>query len=417
MKPTAIVWYPIVIVALAGAAMSTIKTGRDAVFFTRTGLEELPLAYLWSELALFFGAYVHLSAMRRWGSRTSRLMVFFVSAALFAVFVPFLVPDHRLVVQVLYPTVPMVFAAVFASAWLLVGDVLEGSEKSTIRRFYGMAAAAATIGGIGGALFARAAAAALGPRGLIAAGAILIGGCAALAWRTHGLHPVMATAASSAEELPALPDLRSLLTDSYTLGLLAISALGTVIAMYVEFQFYSAAFASGQAGTQFFANYYVLLSVGSLLLQMVVAPWVQSRLSVARSLLILPVGVLGGSTMVAGIPTIVTQSLFRIMETSLKNSIHRSSWEQVFLMFDRERRPAIKVMIDGALPRAAGVLGAAGLFVTLKLNASMPFFQGSVWPVWVLGPCAALWILAAVLLMGEKQASEQCDYQVRLPDS
>jgi hypothetical protein len=112
----------------------------------------------------------------------------------------------------------------------------------------------------------------LGPRGLIATGAFMIAGSAVLALRTHDLHPVTAPVAASTDANRPRPDLRSILTNSYTLGLLAISALGTVSSMYVEFQFYSAAFASGQAGTQFFANYYVLLSVGSLLLQMAVAP-------------------------------------------------------------------------------------------------------------------------------------------------
>jgi hypothetical protein len=89
----------------------------------------------------------------------------------------------------------------------------------------------------------------------------------------------------------------------------------------------------------------------------------------------------------------------------------------VFLKFDRERRAAIKVMIDGAFPRAAGILGEAGLFLALKLDTSLPFFQSAVWPLWVLGPCAVLWILATVLLAGDKHAPREPEYQIRIPDS
>jgi hypothetical protein len=205
-----------------------------------------------------------------------------------------------------------------------------------------------------------------------------------------------------------------LFKEPFARGLLAISALGTLTAMYVEFQFYAAAFAAGRAGPDFFADYYLVLCVASLALQLIVAPWVQSRFGVARTLLVLPAGVLGGAGMVAFTATVMTQSLYRVVETALKNSLHRSSWEQVFLRFDRERRATIKVMIDGTVPRVAGVLGAVGLQLVL-ISDRARMSMGTAWPLWVLFPASAIWVYTTVVLSAPK--TSDVEHQVRCPDS
>jgi hypothetical protein len=147
--------YPIIAVGLTGAAFSCIKTGRDAIFFTKTGLSDLPAAYLWTEIGLGVAAYIHLSAMRRFGSRNTRLAVFTVCAALFFAFVPFAAPQYHTLVQVLFVGVPVVFAALFATAWLLAGDLLEGEDPKFLQKAYGFIGASAMLGGILGALLAK----------------------------------------------------------------------------------------------------------------------------------------------------------------------------------------------------------------------------------------------------------------------
>lgn len=418
--------YPVLVLGLTGVAFSCIKTGRDSIFFSDTGLAELPAAYFWTEIGLGVAAYIHLSAMKKFGSRRTRLGVFVLCAALFLAFVPFARADYRFLVQLLFPLVPTVFAAMFANAWLLAGDLLEGAEQKVVQRVYTFVGASAMVGGILGGLLAKAAAVRLDAGGLIGLGGAVLFLAAVVAARAHAAHPVDPAERAavqvggpiSAEGRDAL----AFFKEPYTRRLLAISALGTLTAMYVEFQFYAAAFASGRAGPNFFADYYVILCVASLALQIVIAPWVQSRFGLARTLLVLPAGVLGGAGMVAFTTTVITQSLYRVLETALKNSIHRSSWEQVFLKYDRERRAAVKVMIDGTVPRLAGVLGAVALWIVIELEGTS-VVHSSVWPIWVLLPVSAIWVYTTSVLARPQESAAKPDLEpatecrIRVPDS
>lgn len=381
----AIAWYPILAVGATGAAFSLIKTGRDAVFFATSSITSLPAANLWAELGLALGAYLHLSAMRRFGARRTRVGVFAVGGAAFLAYA--LLPGTIAAAAgpALFPAVPVAFAALFAAAWLLAGDVLEGADRDTTAWAYSRIGAAAMAGGIAGGVAAKGLAAAIEPAHLVGAGGLVLVATAGLATRAHRAAPAFATQ-DTGDGTRGDGGARDLFLHPYTRVLFAISSLAALAAMLVELQFYAAASLSGQAGAGFFADYYVYLCAVSLVFQLSVTPWLQARWGVSRALLILPAGVLGGAGAVALFTTVASQSMFRVLETSLKNSIHRSSWEQVFLFYDRERRAAMKVIVDGTVPRIAGIAGSGALYLT---------FAGGAAP---MSPAAIGLVLAAILV-------------------
>jgi ATP:ADP antiporter, AAA family len=431
-NPRTLALYPILAVAFTGAAFSLIKTGRDAVFFSNIGLADLPWAYLWTEIGLGFAAQLHLGAMRRWGTRRSRVGVFVLSAIAFVVFSVLMAGGASELVRMLFPIVPVVFAALFSTAWLLAGDLLDGAPQPEVQRAYGLIGAAAMLGGIGGALGAKALGMIISAPYLVAAGGVLLFGGAAICVRGHAQRQdlagrirtgqVRARSSAGPEALNAI----ALLKHPYTRVLLIISAVASLTAMYTEFQFYAAAMGGGAANAQFFANYYIVLCVASLIFQIVITPRIQSRFGVSRALMILPFGVLGGAGLVALTTTVMTQSVFRVVETSLKNSIHRSSWEQVFLHFDPARRAAIKVMIDGAVSRIAGIAGALALhFLMVERVAAAPGSLALVTAVaGMLIPIAAFWLFMTRALertespiTGSECKLEWGEDGIRLPDS
>ncbi len=62
-------WYPILAVGISMVGFISIKTGRDAVFFSQGGLRQLPLVYILMAVVSVPAAIAHLEAIKRWGAR------------------------------------------------------------------------------------------------------------------------------------------------------------------------------------------------------------------------------------------------------------------------------------------------------------------------------------------------------------
>ena len=139
---------PILAVTLTTAGFITLKTGRDALYFQEDALSQLPWAYIWMAIASMPAAMIHLRSMSRWGPRKTRTGAFLLSALLLLTTVPLLAPENRLVVSALFVLIPTVFSALFAGAWLLAGDLLEGSPRSELAWAYSRIGAGSMIGGI-----------------------------------------------------------------------------------------------------------------------------------------------------------------------------------------------------------------------------------------------------------------------------
>ena len=164
-------WYPVLAVGLSMTSFIMIKTARDAVFFQESGLRHLPLAYIWIAIAAVPAALIHLRVLDRWGARRIRTALFFVAAVLFLAFAPFTDTSHRSFMTAMFISVPLVFAAVFAGAWLLASDLLEGTDRQLLSKAFTRIGAASMVGGITGGLISKGAGLFLEPRFLVAGGA------------------------------------------------------------------------------------------------------------------------------------------------------------------------------------------------------------------------------------------------------
>ncbi|MCI0442525.1 hypothetical protein L0152_04815 [bacterium] len=54
--------------------------------------------------------------------------------------------------------------------------------------------------------------------------------------------------------------------------------------------------------------------------------------------------------------------VLRATEGGLRSSVYRSLWEQIFLPIERERREAVKAIVDGLFVRLADGAGAIILY-------------------------------------------------------
>lgn len=432
-------WYPILAVSLSMVAFISIKTARDAVFFNQGGLSQLPFAYLWIAFASVPSGMLHLAAMKRWGARRVRTGLLILTAGLFLAFVPFVGEEHQLAMMVLFVLVPVIFAAVFAAAWLLAADIFEGAGSEFTRWAYSRIGAGSMIGGIVGGLLAGILARSLAPKFLVVSGALVLLMVAALLSQAHRKNPIrspgpmlaqpgasngqappLAGAVPPTEDpvspLPPNP-LRAtqLLKHPYVRGLMGMSALASVAALFIDFQFYSAVTFSGNTNPQFFAGFYTLLNAGALLVQLLVAPRLQSRFGSGVTLMVLPSALFGWAGLSAFGATIQSRLVLKLTESGLKSSIHRSVWEQVFLPVGRGSREIAKVLVDGVTARVAEGVGAGLLYFWLLSLGGERLSLASM--TWVLAVVLLGWtVLTFYMRKHACIGMEAADYRMRLPD-
>ena len=431
-----------------------IKIGRDAVFFAERDLEHLPLAYLWISVAAIPAAMIHLKALDRWGDHTTRSGLLVAAVATLLILVPFVDVQYSRAMMVLFVLAPVLFAAIFASVWLLAGELLEGADRETTRWAYARIGASSMLGGILGGLCAKLISLFLAPRFLVLLGAVillLVSFIVSAAHRRLATHNPAAgpsrlgkderereagkefaeARTDSSREGPEIQSLptehgpgsdpllgtASLIRSHYILALIAISALASLAALFIDFQFYAIVTIAGKTDAQFFGTFYTALNAATLVLQLTVAPWIQSRYGISGALMVLPVTLLGGAGTVLLSTTVLSRSLLKVTESGVKASIHRSIWEQVFLPINSKKRGSAKIIVDGISARASEGIGALVLYLWLSSSDASDKLNLS-WISWVILGSVILWVLLnRHLAIHGCSDIKQLDYILLLPDS
>ncbi len=420
---TGLAWFPIAAVGLSMVSFILIKTGRDAVFFKDWGIRKLPLAYIWIAVAAVPAAIMHLSAMNKWGARKARTGIFFAAALLFLLFAPFATVQHNFIMTIMFICVPVIFAGVFAGAWLLAGDLLEGADSSRLRVVYSRIGAASMVGGIIGGLLAKALASHADPQVLVATGAVVLMAVGLLVAKAHKDNPASnyTSLSSFAEKEDSHKSFSSrqatLVRQKYVRILIGISALATITAMLIDFQFYAMTTVAGNNNVQFFANFYIILNLISLAVQVFVAPRLQARLGITGALLLLPSALLGGAGLCSYWTVVHSKTILRVLEGGLKASIYRTMWEQVYLVIGQPFRDAAKSMVDGMVQRFAEGLAALLLLAWFALNDNSVSELNFEWLSWVIVSAIIFWIVLTRRL-GKLgcDALQPSEVLIRLPD-
>lgn len=375
--------YPLAAVVLTMISFILVKTGRDALFFDApSSLRSLPLAFVWIGLASIPAAAGHLAAFERWGTRHTRVGLLAGAAALLAVWP--LLPGTGQIVGILFVVVPVLFAAVFASVWLLAGDLLESEAKPSQIAAYAQIAAGSTLGGVLGGLLARLLAEWVGPGVLLALGGALLAPVAALAVVAHRAFPADDVAPSATCEAPSAtappsPEpaepsrspfrgaVELIRSSPIVATLVGIGALASAAGLLIEFQFYAVVVREGAASSTFFAGFYTAVNAAALIVQLVITPALQRRTGVTGALLVMPMGLflLGGAVALSA--TLASRAALRVGEAGLKSAVHRAAWEQAFLPLGKKRRAVAKTVVDGMTGRASEALVGITLFVWITI--------------------------------------------------
>jgi len=376
------------------------KTGRDALFFQGEGLFKLPMAYMLIGVAAIPVAFLFVQVMKVYGARPARVGVLIFAAAAMAVFVPFLKPQNYPVLLALFIFIPTIFGILYASVWLLASDIFENAPKVVSSHSFSKIGASSIAGGILGGFLAKGLAPYVDPRWLVMLGAAVILMVACVVIKTHQKFPTNIVPNKDKKKTEKIT-VSSVFHRKYARTLLLVSMTAALAGLFIDFQFYAAASSAGmgsKGNANFFANFYIMLSLASLILQLFAAPKIQDWLGLRGGLVILPLALIGGATFVTAAATALSRSVLKVTEGGLKASIHRSLWEQAFIPVDSEIRSFVKIMVDGMGARVAEAIGASALLLWL-LQIQVPgkglppiASLDTRWMAWMVLLTVILWL-------------------------
>jgi hypothetical protein len=368
------------------ASFALVRTGRDALYLVGDGLLGVPRAYVAIAVLSVPQATAMLWLLGRVGPRAARLFVLGSTLVVLAAYWALAEPGASTTMTVCFFVVPLVFSVAFSMAWLLGAELLDELEPVAAATAFGRLGAASIVGGLVGGALARTAGPSLGPRALVLLGGVFVTMTLALVIAIHRRFP----AAKPGKPERARAGMLRVLGRRGALLLVGIAMAAAVTGIFVDFQFYLGAAGQGAASnTVYFANAYLFMSASSLVLQLLVAPRVVKWLGGPRTLLVLPTALLGGGSFVMAVGTVLARGGLRVLEGGLKNGVHRTGWEQSFLLFPPGERAAAKVVIDGLAARIGEGIAGVGLHYWLAflaqgsgmaaLDASWVAYVGAVW--------------------------------------
>ncbi|MEO8682443.1 MAG: hypothetical protein ABI665_25570, partial [Vicinamibacterales bacterium] len=361
-----------------------------------------------------------LSLVRSLGARRARLVATGAMSLVLLVGAVAGTPGGSPAMTFFFMLVPVVFGGLFSLAWLLAGEII-GRDSPDLASAFSGAGAASILGGLLGAGLARGLAPWVAPRGLLLISAVVLAAAMLAMVLTHRrFSPVEAPVLTG--PIVAAPAFTTAFGQRYVRLLLSIAALTAVCGVLIEFQFYRAAAAySGADGdrTALFANFYIGLSLAALAIQWFVAPRLQAAIGLTSSLLILPGAIVGLLPAVLGLASGTMHAVLRLTEGGLKSSVHRSSWEQTYLLIGAGCRTEAKLLVDGVGTRVAE--GLCALFLYLGLVGA-PAGSGSNGLFYALLVASILWVSLTirarrVLEPGGATPRDPAECYARMPDS
>jgi ATP/ADP translocase len=206
------------------------------------------------------------------------------------------------------------------------------------------------------------------------------------------------------------------LRNPYALTLLLIAMTGALAGLLIDVQFYiSATMATmgSKGNANFFANFYIMLNFGSLLLQLFATPRIQDKIGIRGGLMVLPFALVGGASFAGAAATAFSLSVLRVTEGGLRSSVHRSIWEQAFVAVDSRERSWVKLAVDGIGARIAEGMAAGALYFWVQQVAPGGVVSGPLdtrWMAWLTLATVIVWLGVTQRL--SQQTQEQGSIQM-----
>jgi ATP/ADP translocase len=340
------------------AAHTMLETARDALFLTKLPPRQLNLVYIAIAALSLVVAACCTKLSLAFGRRNALIAT--LSGAALATILLYAMPPTPRVVMTLYVLSGLVGAALSPQFWLLAAEMFTTAQG---RRLFGPIASGGVVGGAAGAGFAAMLLMFAPVTVLLLVSAFAFVATALVLTTFEPADEAPASGIRRADTAPPVSLSRSEQPFVWRVALLV--GLATAAVLAVDYLFKStaaAALPTAQLGG-FFALYYAVMNVVSLVVQLFIAGRVVRRLGVAAATGVMPLLLLGGgvaSLLTGGV--LVAALATRMVDGGMRHSLNRVATELLYLPMPAAVRERAKGLIDTVLTRTVQATTAGVLF-------------------------------------------------------
>ena len=368
------------------AANNLIKVVRDSLFLSRFPITHLPYVYLLAALlaGVVIGVYSSYTAKLSLSRLIPGSLAFVISnVILFWLTITFY--DAGWVLYAYYMWSAIGGLILVAQFWMLANGMFNPRDG---KRLFGLIAAGGTLGALVGGLAANWAVSFLfGTQQLLGlVVALLAGACAmaGLALRERDRLFAVNRRENNAVHETAPQNTRGILQEILGTGYLRTIAgvifVSVVVSTLIDYQFKAMAklaYPSADALAGFFGSYYAWLSAVTMVGQLWLTGKVLMGLGLGPSLLFLPTALLAGLLSLLAWPGLMAATATRLVEASLRTSIHQSGVQILYLPIPDAIKDKVKVFLDVTVERLAdGMAAVIILLFSLALAGNPVTFLG-----------------------------------------
>jgi hypothetical protein len=373
------------------AGHTLLETARDALFLARLPASHLAFVYL--AIAAVAVAVSQVPWGRRRASGAYGLSALLGGGALVTLlFWLLLRGESPLELYALYVWTGLLGSMAVLQFWMLLGDLYTLGEA---KRLYSRVWLGSLLGATTGAAAARMVA------GTASASALVLAAAVVLALTAAGPALLLGRAAARATPRPrgaaSLADgLRVLKADAYVRALAVLVLVSTIALTLADYVFKSTVarnVPTEQLG-EFFGGFYTVLNLLALGAQLVLGGWLFQAIGLQRALWVLPSLVFLGAAGLALGGGLLAALLLKGVDGSLRNSLHRTGTELLFVPLKPGVRNRAKPLVD-----IVGQRGGQALASILILSEAV-LARGEV----VLAGAAAATALVWIALVADLKA-------------
>ena len=359
---------------LAMTGYNVLKPVTRGLFISNLGADNLPWVQFGAGvlIGLIMQLYSRVIALvpRRWMIPVTMLGMVTLLVLFWAAFSG--AGDARIVAAAFYLYGLILGILLISQFWTLANDVYDARQA---KRLFGFIGAGASLGGaVGGSvtfLFVER----FGANAMLLVSAAILMLCFAIAVliiRREQRAGMSDASKTGAEERVSAAEAFQLLRSSKHLQLIAfVIAFAAIGAAIIEQQLNMAtAEAKGTTNTDgisaFLAMITVWLSVIGFVIQVGLTSRIHRNLGIGFALLILPVSLGGTGVLMLTVGALWTSGLARILDTSLRYTVDKTSREILFLPLPVDLKYRAKPFIDVTVDRVAKGLSALLILVLIK---------------------------------------------------
>lgn len=383
------------------AVLLIAKPAGNALFLSRFGSAALPYMFIVTAIVAAIISTTYAAALRYLSILRVNLWSLGISLASLLAFGGMYgrIGTGDTVAIGLYLWVALFGVLAASQFWMMASMVFDIRQA---KRLFGPIGAGAIAGGIAGGYLANIIAVSYGTQYLLFVAAGMLLPCIYISvyvWNNYIVESK--TSLKQRRKSAAMRETPfALILHSKHLRLLcAIIALSVITAKLVDYQFSAMAserFANQDRLTAFFGFWFSTFNLIGFVIQLVLTQRVVQGLGVSGALLFLPGGLSLGTLLMFLMPGLGAAIFSRLIDGSLKQSLHRASIEMLFLPVTEAVKRKIKTYIDVFIDSAAGGIGGLLLlFLIDGMGLTAPWISV---PVLLL---AIAWLICVLLVRDE----------------